>query len=167
MLLRADATQSRSLVSESGSSRSRHAKCGIGSGTYALDIISTETVTRNGMTIPSPPYRIRLAVQLNFLAALITENRLVAQARLADVETDLEFVIQEIKRWKHRLKTAEREGFLVTQQLCGMDWHFLFESRARYATQEAAWAKGRELLQLLFHGRASHVAQTGSTRRVR
>ena len=119
------------------------------------------------MTIPSLPYRIRLAVQLNFLAALITENRLTAQARLVDVETDLKFVIQEIKRWKQRLKIVEREGYLITQHPCGMDWHFLFESSAHYASQEAAWDKGRELLQLLFHGRNPHAAQTGSTRRVR
>ncbi|NIM04091.1 MAG: hypothetical protein GTN65_00350 [Armatimonadetes bacterium] len=119
------------------------------------------------MTIPSLPYRIRLTVQLNFLAVLFVENRLAAQDGLVDVETDLKFVIQEIKRWKQRLKIAEREGYLITQHPCGMDWHFLFESSARYTTQEAAWAKGRELLQLLFHGRNPHAAQTGSTRRVR
>lgn len=163
----ADATQSRSLASESRSSKARHSKGGIGSGTYVLDIISTETVTRDGMTIPSPPYRIRLTVQLNFLAELIKENRLAAQARLADVETDLQFVIQEINQWKHRLKIAEQEGYLISQHPCGLDWQFLFESNACYASQEAAWDKGRELLQLLFHGRVLHASQTGATRRVR
>ena len=124
-------------------------------------------MAREKDTIPSPSYRIRLKVQLNFLAALFDESRRAAQTGLTDIETDLQFVIHEIKRWKYRLKTAEREGFLVTQYPCGMDWHFLFESGARYATQEAAWDMGRELLQLLFHGRTPHVTQTGSTRRVR
>ncbi|MFQ5822065.1 MAG: hypothetical protein ACE5I5_18925, partial [Candidatus Heimdallarchaeota archaeon] len=126
--MREGEVQPRPLSSESAFHKSHHTRGGIASGTYALDIIPTEPVAKDKGVIPSTSYRIRLAVQLNFLTTLFDKSRLAAQTGLADVETDLEFVIQEIKRWKYRLKTAEREGFLVTQYQCGTDWHFLFES---------------------------------------
>ena len=134
---------------------SRDAREGFKHGIYALDILPLSTLTHDGGTIFASPYKIRLTVKLTLFEELFNETWFAAQTNLENVEAELEGILREIKLWKTRLKAAEEEGFVVTQNWSGMGWQFHFKNDETYATEEEAWKRGRNLLRLLFGSRRS------------
>lgn len=121
---------------------------------HTLDLLPQTPLIRDGRTIFTAPYHIRLTVRYS-LAEVFNEHWLAAQTGLGDIEAILTEILHELKRWKTRLKTVKQEGLVMNPHRCGIDWRYIFKSGETSPTEAKAWEEMRILLQLLLRGHQS------------